>query len=98
MAKNRLRIHSRFLKFLPDATLQQRKFLLKTASKDQVLVLSEIIINLLNDHFQLTKQQEIQLSKYKSCLRKVGLEGRVSWIQRRKYLQKNTKALVKVLK
>lgn len=65
--------HNAFLTLTAETSSKtQRKALLDTATKEQVIVLSEIAHNLLQGNIQLGVEQKTQLRKYKSLYRKLG--------------------------
>ena len=94
----RVKRNAYFIQFLLRATERQRKFLLKTASKDQVLAVTEIIINLIQGHFNLSSTQRTSLAKYKRGLRKVGRQGGISWTRRRALLRQNTTGVINAIR
>ena len=78
MNMQRVKRNAKFIQLLTDSKFSpaQCKTLIKTASKDQILTLAEILVNLLQGHLKVSAQQTSELSKYKRFLRKVGQEGR----------------------
>ena len=95
----RVKRNAKFIQLLIDSKFSpaQRQFILKAASKDQVLSLGEILVNVLKGNLVISAQQTTNLSKYKQFLRKVGQEGRLSWKVRRDHLTKSAPSLFKVL-
>lgn len=68
---NNLQKHEAFLKLFATSNPKLRKVLIQSASKEQIKLLIEIILNLLNGNVPLTQHELKKLSKYKSRLREI---------------------------
>lgn len=66
---NKLREASDFWSLLARGERGQQIALIKTASRKQILVLKEIVVNLLRGNIDIPAQQKSKLQKYKSFLR-----------------------------
>lgn len=71
----------------------QRQSLLKTASQDQVLALSEIVLNALSGNIKLSDRERSVLQVYKKELRKIGSSKKVKWQHRKKPMMRVGKAI-----
>ena len=69
---DRLTRNRAFLDLLRDSKSVQAKAILKTASRDQILVIGEIFLNLLEKHFDLTDSFLRYVAKRKNIVRKLG--------------------------
>lgn len=82
-----VRSHIKFLNFLQTSSKKQRRSVLLVASKNEVNVLSEIILNLLKGNLSLSQKEKIQLKKYRSSFHLISNHS-TSLSIRRKYLLK----------
>lgn len=97
---NRVKENLYFITTLLNSTSpKQRKNLLKYASKDQILALSEIVINFLNGNVTVANDSNFtRFQKYKKLFRIIGSEKKISWHKRQQALIKLGKILVIFLK
>ena len=86
-------IRKTFIQTLNRLTIKHQKLLLRKASRKEVLITAEIIVNILSGHFPLTAKEKRSLSKYKKALRKIGVKRRISWTKRRQDIQQHIKAV-----
>ena len=96
---NRVKRNASFIRLFwePAFTISQLRFILKTATRDQVLTLAEIFVNVLKGQFNLSPVQLTELSKYKNILRKLGHQSRSDWKYRRQYMSHVAGSIVKIL-
>lgn len=60
-----------FFTLLSNSNRRQQKALIKTASRQQLLALKEIVVNLLQGNVPLSPNQKDSLKKYKRALRHI---------------------------
>ena len=90
-----------FLRFIASTpTVKQRQCVLRTASKEQILALTEIVLNLLNGNIDVSDDTLKILKAYRKHLRKVGAEKKkkISWNKRKESAVKAAKAISMLLK
>ena len=68
-AYKRINKHKPFLDLLHSSEKNQQKALLKTASTEQIRILSEIVLNILAGNIPLSSKFKSNLSRYKDRLR-----------------------------
>ena len=91
--------HRIFLQFLAVAvTHRQRKALLQTANRGQILALAELVLNLLQGNHSISEQNVKILSRYKSSLRTLGTRSRIGWEKRKAAALKCVRVLGTVVK
>lgn len=73
-----------FLKFLSTCNVKQRKAILKLATKDEILSLTEVCINLLGGNIELTLSERKRLKKHSKTIR--GVSGKIPFTQKKKLL------------
>ena len=69
---SRVRQNSHFLSLLHTTNNKQKKQLLKAATREQILTLSEIVLNLLEGNLPVSHHDLQSLLKFKNILRKLG--------------------------
>lgn len=92
----RLRREEAFVKLIlqPTLTKRQRISILKHATKQQILALSEIVLNALSGSFDLTEEEKGILFPYRHGLRRLSqAKENISWKDRRNLMVKHSKAL-----
>lgn len=67
--------HVAFLRYLVVAVPNHRKQLLRSLSREQIQVLSEICLNLLQGNIEITDQDLQSLSKHKNTFRKLAVKS-----------------------
>ena len=98
MSKVKDNIH--FLRLIASTpSIKQRQTLLRTATKDQVFTLSEIVLNLLKGNIKVSDNTLKVLKSYRKPLRKVA-RGRqkLSLVKRKEATVKAAKAISLLLK
>ena len=94
MGTDRLDRNYQFLIFIADPpTVKQRQAVIKIATQDQVLAVSEIILNTLSGNIPLSPQSVKDLTPYKKDLRRAGSKKNTNWKSRRSLLVKMGKAV-----
>lgn len=78
----RVRENTNFLSLLYKADLKQRKALLGSISKEQLLALCEVILNIIKGVIPISQGAKDKLRRYAKVLRLLAAKGRVS--QRKK--------------
>ncbi len=91
-----LKKNKAFLLAFTNFKRNQRKDLLKHASRTQVLSVVEIIVNILNANISIPDVVYRLMEKYKSVFRK--LIEKQSWKKRKAILEKITEVVVKIFK
>ncbi len=91
-----LRKNKVFLYAITHFNRKQRNYLLKNASRPQILSIVEIILNILNFNLEIPQSVYEQMKKYKYVFRK--LIEKQSWQKRKALLLKVAGAIVKVFK
>ena len=83
----------------PTLNVRQRVSLLKHATKEQILALSEIVLNVLRGTFDLSGEEKKILFPYRNGLRRISQEkDKINWQTRRTLMIKHAKALHTLLK
>ena len=96
----RVRRHWKWIKTLLEDSLspRQRTHLLRRATKDQVLAVSEVVKNLLEGHMDLDPSDQAKLFRYKNAYRRLAQsQDRLPWGERRTLLVKYSKPLILLL-
>ena len=91
-----LRKNKVFLYAVTHFNSKQRNYLLKNASRPQVLSIVEIILNILNFNLEIPQSVYDQMKKYKYVFRK--LVEKQSWKKHKTLLLKVAGVIVKVFK
>ena len=77
---------------------KQRKYILKHATRDQIITLAEIVANYLAGNLKINDPSNYRLYlKQKRYFRILGHSGRKSWVKRKQAALKLGKLLVKFL-
>ena len=76
----------------------QRQALFRTATKEQVLALSEILLNFLAGNIELSDTELKKLKLYKKEIRKAGTNKKIKWQQRKTAMIKVGKAIQSIVK
>ena len=71
---NRIESHVYFLRYLSVATSYQRRYLLQTATAEQLNILYEIAFNILQGNICLTDEDYTILYKHRNVFRKLSLK------------------------
>ena len=100
MTDKRLSRNEYFVKALINVkSPKQRGALLKYATRDQILTLSEIIVNFLQGNIKFTSEDQLRdFIKHKRLFRIAGFRGRKSWIKRKQAIIDLGKTFIKFLK
>ena len=99
MSKVKDNIH--FLRFIASAsTVKQRQSVLRTASKEQVFAIAEVVANLLEGNIPISDAALKVIRIYRKHLRRLGTNERnkLSWIKRKESAVKASKAIAILLK
>ena len=87
-----------FLHFIVAAgTHRQRRAVLTTANRGQILALAEVTLNLLKGNHSLSEEDQTNLSCYKNSLRILGAKSRTSWEKRKSAALKCVRVLKTVI-
>ena len=98
---SRVKDNIHFLRFIASTpTVKQRQSVLRTASKEQIFSLAEIILNLLQGNLDVSNDTLKVLRSYRKHLRKVATpeKSKVSWTKRKEAVVKSAKAISLLLK
>ncbi len=95
-ASDLLRKNKVFIYAVTHFSSKQRNYLLKNASRSQVLSIVEIILNILNFNLEIPESVHEQMKKYKYVFRK--LVEKQTWQKRKALLLKVAGVIVKVFK
>jgi hypothetical protein len=96
----RLKRQSRFLHVLLDDTLTRRQkvHFLQRATRDQVLVLGEIAVNVLRGNIAVNDEHTPRLMKYRNSLRRLAQSpDKLQWRDRHTVIVQNTQAVLTLL-
>ena len=85
-----------FLKFAKGCLPKQRKAILDTASRDQVLAVCECADNALRGNIKLNTQQKKKLARHKQVIRHL-VNKKVNWKAKRKTLSQKGGSLFPAL-
>ena len=96
---SRLNEYKYFINFLQKTkSSQQRKYVLKYATRGQILSIAEIVANYLEGNIQLTNLNNFRIYvKRRKLFRVLGHRGRKSWVKRKQAALELGKVLVKFL-
>ena len=95
----RLKDNSIYLSALSETpTVTQRQALIKTANREQILAIAEIVLNALQGNIKLSAEDIKGIKPYSNHLRKVGSSSRVKWTERKAAAVKAGKAISFILK
>ena len=97
----RVRRHWKWIKTVIDDSLspRQRTHLLRRATRDQVLAVSEVVKNLLEGHIVIDGHERAKLLHYKDAYRRLAQsQQRLPWAERRSLLVKHSKPLILLLR
>lgn len=74
---------------------KQRRSILYFATQEEILVLSEIVLNYIVGNIKNISDDKFRIfSKYKRLFRILGFKGRKSWLKRKKAAQELGKVLI----
>ena len=97
-AYRRINKHRPFLELLQSAEKNQQQALLKTATNEQIRILSEIVLNILIGNIPLTQKTKNNFSRYKDKLRELSDQTLPSETLKKKWNKFSVEILETVIK
>jgi hypothetical protein len=95
-----IRGNAHFINLLTSGKLssRQRATLIRQAKKREILTLSEIVLNLLKNSFDLSDEEKKALLPYRNALRRIATsKDKLEWKKRQALIAKYSKAIFIVL-
>jgi hypothetical protein len=95
-----IRGNAHFINLLTSGKLssRQRATLIRQAKKREILTLSEIVLNLLKNNFDLSDEEKTALLPYRNALRRIATsKEKFEWKKRQALIAKYSKAIFIVL-